>query len=429
MSNITGTVSDRVGKLIGHTFVDRSAYTDPEIFNLEMDRLFGRMWLYAGHECQIPETGDYFTTRLGRRDVIIVRAGNGAIKALVNRCTHRSAHVCGNARGRVQRFVCPYHSWNYGLDGRLLSVPMAEEYGPSFDREAHALAQIPRVDSYRGFIFARAAETGPDLKTFLGPTLQAFDDLVDRSPSGEIEPIEGVIRHRYRANWKMMFENLNDVYHPIFAHASAAAGIKAVSDPTKLHRIMRSLIAGPNMLPMMTKLTSNMTPYGHSFVSGLISIANPEIPRDGHFRALAAVHGEERALEILSTDLHLVLIYPSCNINPSQQTIRVVRPISVDETEVWGYCFRLKGVPDYVTRNSLYYCNYATSAFSPVVADDLEIYERAQENLTVTADARNDYARGLDATAPDVAASNEAYIRNQYQVWLEHLADEEAGNA
>ena len=163
MSNITGTVSGRVGKLIGHTFVDQSAYTDPEIFNLEMDRLFGRMWLYAGHECQIPETGDYFTTRLGRRDVIIVRAGNGAIKALVNRCTHRSAHVCGNARGRVQRFVCPYHSWNYGLDGRLLSVPMAEEYGPSFDREAHALTQIPCVDSYRGFIFARAAETGPDM--------------------------------------------------------------------------------------------------------------------------------------------------------------------------------------------------------------------------------------------------------------------------
>jgi len=165
------------------------------------------------------------------------------------------------------------------------------------------------------------------------------------------------------------------------------------------------------------------------FVSGLISIANPEIPRDEHFQVLAAVHGEERALEILSTDLHLVLIYPSCNINPSQQTIRVVRPISVDETEVWGYCFRLKGVPDCVMRNSLYYCNYATSAFSPVVADDLEIYERAQENLVATPGARNDCARGLDSTDPDTAASNEAYIRNQYKVWLEHLSGEEISNA
>jgi hypothetical protein len=220
----------------------------------------------------------------------------------------------------------------------------------------------------------------------------------------------------------MMFENLNDVFHAAYAHASASAGLREVSDPEKLHRVLRSLIAVPELLPQLKKVASNVTPHGHSYVSGLISLASRELPRDAHFECLAAAHGEERAKEILSTDLHLVLIYPSVTVNASQQTIRVVRPLSVNETEVWGYCFRLRGVPEEVTRNSLFYCNVATSAFSPVVADDLEIYERAQSNLA-TGGPRGTYcARGLDAGAGP-AATSEEYIRNQYQVWLRHMAE------
>jgi len=416
-----------LGALIKRDHVHGSIYTDPAIFELEMDRLFARSWLYLGHACQIPNPGDYITSRLGRRDVIVVRNADREVKVLYNRCTHRSAHLCGNARGTVKRFTCPYHGWSFSLDGKLLGMPGAEEYGPSFDQDAHALGRVPCVDDYRGFIFAKAVPGGIDLETFLGPTRQVFDDLLDRSPTGEIEPIEGVIRHRYRANWKMMFENLNDMYHPVFSHASSAAGLREVADPEKLHRIMRGFVAVPDMLPMIRQLKSNITEHGHSFISGLISIASPEIPRDEHFEILVAAHGEKRALEILSTDLHLVLIYPSCTINPSMQTIRMVRPVSVDETEVLGYCFRLKGVPDYVTRNGLYYCNYAGSAFSPVVADDLEIYERAQQNLRDTPDAANDCARGLEDGRERPPAYSEEYIRHQYEVWLGQLED--AGDA
>lgn len=411
--------------LINSDHVSGAIYTDPEIFDLEMQRLFARSWLYIGHESQIPEPGDYFTTRLGPADVIVVRDGKRNINIFKNRCTHRSAHLCGYSHGHSKRFTCPYHGWSFNLEGKLHSVPMPGEYGPSFDKKAHALEQVPCVDNYRGFLFAKLEPDGVDLDSFLGPVAQAFNDLLDRSPSGEIEPIEGVIRHRYRANWKMMFENLNDIYHPVYSHASSAQGIREVADPEKLHRIMRGFVGIPEMVPMMQKLNSTITQYGHSFVSGLISIMSPDIPRDEHFNILAEAYGEARALEILSADLHLVLIYPSCTINPSQQTIRIVRPISVDETEVLGYCFKLKGVPDYVTRNGLYYCNYAGSAFSPVVADDLEIYERAQQNLRDNPDAVNDCARGLDQDRIKPAGTSEEYIRHQYEVWLEQMADKE----
>jgi hypothetical protein len=219
----------------------------------------------------------------------------------------------------------------------------------------------------------------------------------------------------------MMFENLNDIFHAVFAHASAAAGLREVNEPEKLHRVLRSLVAVPDLLPQFKAFRSNITPYGHSYMSGLISAASRELPRDAHFAALAAAHGEQRAREILSTDLHLVLVYPSCTVNSSQQTIRVVRPLSVGETEVLGYCFALDGVPDEVTRNSLVYCNMATSAFSPVVADDLEIYERAQRNLAADTVRGTYCARGLGAAEP--AATSEEYIRNQYRVWSEYLAD------
>jgi phenylpropionate dioxygenase-like ring-hydroxylating dioxygenase large terminal subunit len=418
-SVLTADADERLSTLVTRDRIAADVYSDPAIFELEMERLFARAWLYVGHESQIPAAGDFFTSRLGQRDVIVVRDHDGGIHVLDNRCAHRGPHLCGQETGHTSRFVCPYHAWSFKLDGTLIGMPLAEEYGDDFDKASHSLTRVPAVDSYRGFIFARLTGDGPDLGTFLGPLRRAFDDLLERSPTGRIEPIAGVIRHRYRANWKLMFENLNDILHAVFAHASAAAGLREVTDPEKLHRVLRSLVAAPDLLPKFKQFRSNITPHGHSYVSGLISLASRELPRDAHFEALAAAHGEERAREILSTDLHLVLVYPSCTVNSSQQTIRIVRPISVDETEVLGYCFRLDGVPDEVTRNSLVYCNMATSAFSPVVADDLEIYERSQRNLRSPGSPGTYCARALGAAVPP--ATSEEYIRNQYRVWQDYL--------
>ncbi|MCL2430229.1 MAG: Rieske 2Fe-2S domain-containing protein, partial [Alphaproteobacteria bacterium] len=73
--------------------VHRRVYTDPAVFELEMERIFGRTWLYVGHESQIPKPGDYFATELGRQPVIMTRHGDGSIRILSNRCTHRGAKL------------------------------------------------------------------------------------------------------------------------------------------------------------------------------------------------------------------------------------------------------------------------------------------------------------------------------------------------
>ena len=103
--------------------IDRRIYSDPAIFELEMERIFGRAWLFLCHESQIPEPGDFFQSVMGRDNVLVVRQKDGTVKAMLNTCAHRGNAVCRAEEGNVKSFLCTYHGWSYGIDGRLLGVP------------------------------------------------------------------------------------------------------------------------------------------------------------------------------------------------------------------------------------------------------------------------------------------------------------------
>src|SRR5688572_14282017 len=104
--------------------VHRDVYTSPAIFDLEMDRIFGQAWVYVGHESQIPNPGDYWTTLIGRNSVVMVRDKNHAVRVLHNRCPHKGAKVVAEGCGNVGPLLrCPYHAWTFKLDGTMLGVP------------------------------------------------------------------------------------------------------------------------------------------------------------------------------------------------------------------------------------------------------------------------------------------------------------------
>ncbi|MBM3220681.1 MAG: Rieske 2Fe-2S domain-containing protein [Candidatus Rokubacteria bacterium] len=171
-----------IKRLVESDRVHRRVYTDPAL--LELDRLFGRAWLLLGHASQVARPGDFVTTRMGRESVIVARHTDDAIHVLVNRCAHRGARVCDAARGHARQLVCPYHGWTYATDGALCAVPLPDGYDPPVvGTPEHALTRVPRVDSYRGFIFASLAARGPSLHDVLGPLRASFDDP-PRRPEG-----------------------------------------------------------------------------------------------------------------------------------------------------------------------------------------------------------------------------------------------------
>src|SRR5262249_3862917 len=103
--------------------VDRRTYSDRAIFDREMEQIFGRAWLFLCHESQIPEPGDFFASVMGRDNVLVVRQKDGGIRAMLNTCAHRGNAVCRADEGNAKGFLCTYHGWSYGIDGRLVGVP------------------------------------------------------------------------------------------------------------------------------------------------------------------------------------------------------------------------------------------------------------------------------------------------------------------
>ena len=142
--------------------VDRRVYSDPGIFEIELERIFNKAWIYVGHESQIPEVGDYITTRIGRRPMVMARHEDGKIYVIHNQCAHRGAMVVNLDNGNAEEFVCCYHGWTYRTNGTLARVPLENGYPEHFNKDAvgTGMVQAKRVDSYRGFVFASLAPSG-----------------------------------------------------------------------------------------------------------------------------------------------------------------------------------------------------------------------------------------------------------------------------
>jgi nitrite reductase/ring-hydroxylating ferredoxin subunit len=200
--------------------VDRRIYSDPAIFELEMERIFARSWLFLCHESQIPDPGDFFQSVMGRDNVLVVRQKDRTIKALLNTCAHRGNAVCRAEEGNARNFLCTYHGWSYGIDGRLLGVPGFKTfYGGQLDKSRHGLAPVAQVAAYKGFIFGTHDASAPPLEDFLGATGRLGLDLI--AARGDIVVVPGIQKFIIDCNWKMALDNLFDWYHPQVTHASA----------------------------------------------------------------------------------------------------------------------------------------------------------------------------------------------------------------
>ena len=115
-------------RLIRPDRVHGSLYTDPEIFEAELKQIWYRTWVYVGHESEVPNANDYVVKSIGPQSVIMTRDEQGKVNLLLNRCSHRGNQVCSFERGNARSFTCPFHSWTFANDGRLVGYAFPDGY-------------------------------------------------------------------------------------------------------------------------------------------------------------------------------------------------------------------------------------------------------------------------------------------------------------
>ena len=416
--------------LIRPESIHRDVYLDQELFDLEMEQLWRNTWVYVGHDSQVPNTGDYFTTQIGREPVIMLRGTDGTVRVLPNRCAHKGAKVVSAVHGRCAggALRCPYHGWTYRLDGTLRTVPLKSGYeGTGFETsEASRGLQPIECANYRGFVFARTGRQGPGFEEYFGGSLTSIDNMVERSPAGRLEVAGGVLRYLHDCNWKMFVENLNDAMHPMVAHESSAGTAKRLWEqspaPGQTPMVIEQFVPFVNGYDFFDKMGVKVYENGHSYTGVNFSIHSKYSSDSEYERRMIEAYGEERARRILAEARHNTVYYPSLTIKGAIQAIRVVRPLAVDRTLIESWTFRLIGAPDEMLARTSTYSRLINAPTSVVGHDDLHCYRSIQEGLASCANDwvslhRNCSAAEAAGVAGTYGATNEIPMRGQYRAW------------
>ena len=373
-------------RLIEPQRVHGSLYTSPEIFADELEQIWYRSWVYVGHVSEIAQPGDYVRKTIGPQDVLLTRGADGEVHLLLNRCAHRANLVCEADAGNSSSFRCPYHGWTYRNTGELVGYPFPQGYGGRGRLDELGLGRVPRVAVYQGFVFGSFATEGPSLAEHLGDAAGELDRLVRLSPQGEVEITAGFLRHRARANWKLLVENETDGYHPQFVHQSifsvADSGIGALYGERST-AVTRDLGGGHSENDLRPEFRRLATPMGW------FGTSEAKVP--GYVAAMRARHGEA-AEQILVEGAPHVMIFPNLFIAEIQ--LFTIQPLAADLTVQHVTAVQLKGAPEMNTR-MLQQSIGSVGPAGLLLADDTEMYERNQAGVAELRPEWLDIRRGL----------------------------------
>jgi phenylpropionate dioxygenase-like ring-hydroxylating dioxygenase large terminal subunit len=370
-----------IGDLVREDRVHARVYYDPDIFELELEKIWGRVWVYVAHESELTEPGDYKTAWIGTQPVIITRdADEGKIQVLFNRCRHRAATVCQDEQGNANYFRCAYHGWTYNNRGDLIGVPYRQGYGESFTYSEFGLVKVPRVDSYRGFIFASLSPTGPTLGEHLGNARKYIDQFIAQSPTDELVVQSGNQKYGVDINWKLQMENSVDNYHVTFVHQTAGDIMKrqvnaAGAGNEAMYAFTQKRIQESRVRDLGNGHGINDRPSGNDWHTLLRSSSDCRRA----IESLEAKLGVEAAREMINLRASVPYTF---NIFPNlvliSSMIRVLHPISVDRAELTMYPVLLKGVPDEINhlRMRIHEFQFGPAGF--IGPDDAEIMDRVR---------------------------------------------------
>ena len=388
-------------------------YTDAELYAEELQRFFYRShWCYVGLDCEVPAPGDFKRTVVGERSVIMVRDLTGEIRVLENRCAHRGVAFCRERHGRVTDFTCPYHQWNYDLQGNLNGLPFrrgVKQDGvvhggmpADFKLAEHGLNKL-KVATRGGAVFASFDHDIESFEDFLGPEVLHYFDRVF-NPARPLKLL-GYNRQRIPANWKLMQENIKDPYHPGLLHTwFVTFGLWRADQKSQMlmdrHHRHACMVSRRN------------EGGGGEVTKGVTS-----------FRAQMTLH-DDRVLDVVPEDwwggpsVVMMTLFPSLIIQQQVNSLstRHIQPVAPGVFDfVWTH-FGFANDDEAMTRRRLRQANL----FGPagyVSADDGEVIAFAQQAFAAHPEARTvSELDGLDVKGTDHMVT-ETLIRGMYRYW------------
>jgi phenylpropionate dioxygenase-like ring-hydroxylating dioxygenase large terminal subunit len=418
------TPGAQVADLAREDRVSSALYTDPELFELEMDRIFHRTWVWVAHESELPGAGDFRTAYVGRQPVIVSRDRRGGINVLVNRCRHRGASLCEVPKGNANGFTCPYHAWSYALDGKLRGIPYPDGYEDVLEKKDLGLQRL-RVGVYAGMIFASFNADIEPLEDFLGGARLWIDRFMKQGAGYPIK-VQGEHRFRFRGNWKIQLENTTDGYHFPIVHRSWMASVDAetagmLSFMTDDNAVTHSLGNGHSVMVMVPEHVDLDEDDGTEQLQARFGHIIEELSRD--FEP-AKVRRIVRSMHGAGFNLNL---FP--NVAMSMSFFRVLRPVSVAETEIRHLALGLDGGPEIVNRERLRIHEHFQGPFGFGSPDDSEAWDRVQRGVAAGPDMPILVNRGLERerTADNgdrvSHATDETGMREGYAMWKAMMTD------
>lgn len=421
---ISDLVSDKA------EFVSRRCWSDAAVYELEKRAIFGKAWLFLGHESQIRNPGDFVQAYMCETPIILARGEDNRVYANINSCSHRGLPVCRADNGNTKRFVCPYHNWSYKVSGELVGIPQEKLLECKPDKSQLGLKPVPRVESWRGMIFGSFDEGIQSLESYLGNMRFYLDAFFERFENG-IEFMGAPHRWIVNANWKLPMENqLGDVNHGPFLHSAV---IPAEANE-EIFNVGMSVVPEPGhgaTFRLMPKGTPDANVAWGMEGMGAI-LGGPEI-QEYLFELQAKA--EERVGDIRARMKGLTYgVYPNLSFLWSNTSFKVSHPRGPGKVEYWSWAVVPADAPDHIKR--LLRTNYS-SFFGPggiLEQEDSEAWMQQYlgSNIDFADDKRYYYGLGLDeekshADLPGKVGvtANEHYARAFFLRWREALEAEQ----
>lgn len=389
--------------------VNRQVFVDPSILQRERDVIFNRSWLYVGHESEVANPGDFVTRKVGGKPVMLVRQQDGTVQLFMNSCPHRGNTVCREKSGNARRFTCFYHAWTFGTDGALLGVPGSDAYAPDFDKAGLGLKKVPRMEIYRGLVFACYDENIVDLPTWLGNAREHLDLMLDFSDD-DLQIVPGAQSYAMRANWKLLVENSVDFYHAFSTHQRYFSnflrdiGVDSSSWTSGDGRSVDRAVALDNGHALIESLAGNL-PISEGAKAYL----------QENRRRLEDRFGPERASRIADYSRNL-FIFPNLIFVANWRTLRTFYPVAPDYMEIDAWALLPGTEPQDLRAQRLDNFNSFLGPAGFGTPDDVEALEGCQRAFATAGElAWSDISRGMKNAHP--SSTDELQMRAFWRRW------------